>query len=189
MDDRPEGDREKLTRVLLASPWHAGAIDAVREVCGEGAWIGAGFVRNAVWDSLQGREPGQPADVDVLIHEPGAGAGRDAEIEGRLTARAPDIPWSVRNQARMHLKHGDEPYRTLAEAMRRWPETATAVAVRIDGAGGLWILAPFGLADLMRGILRPSDDSLRCRKAFDERLRRKKWLSRWPLLVLDLEQE
>jgi len=187
MEERPEEDRTKLTRVLLSSSWHAGALGAVREVCGEAGWIGAGFVRNAVWDSLQGLEPVRPADVDVLIHEADADQDREAEIESLLAAQAPDIPWSVRNQSRMHLKHGDDPYPTVAEAMRRWPETATAVAVRADGAGGLWILAPFGLADLMRGILRPADDSPRCRKAFDDRLRRKGWLSRWPVLALARE--
>ena len=187
MGDWPEDERTKLTRVLLSSPWHAGALGTVREVCGEAAWIGAGFVRNAVWDSLQGLEPARPADVDVLIHEADAGQDREAEVESLLAARAPDVPWSVRNQARMHLKHGDEPYPTLAEAMRRWPETATAVAVRADAAGGLWILAPFGLADLMGGILRPAEDSARCRKAFEDRLRRKGWLSRWPALALERE--
>ena len=180
-----EDERRSLTRVLLGSPWHAEVLATLRDVCGEGAWIGAGFVRNAVWDQMHGRAPELPDDVDVLIHDPANTGDREADLEQELAARLPAVPWSVRNQARMHLKHGDAPYPGLAEAMRRWPETATAVAVRLDGAQGLWILAPFGLGDLMRGVLRPAEDSARCRKAFQERVARKGWRDRWPDLLSD----
>lgn len=182
MSGSSEDDRAGLTRVLLGSPWHAEALQAVRAAAGAGGWIGAGFVRNAVWDAAQGRAFEKPVDVDVLILD----ADWDAEdrLQRQLAEAAPGVPWSVRNQARMHVRHGDAPYASIADAMRRWPETATAVAVRADGTGGLWIIAPFGLADLMRGVLRPTEDSARCRKAFGERLRRKKWLTRWPALTL-----
>ncbi|WP_425404989.1 nucleotidyltransferase family protein [Hwanghaeella sp.] len=170
---------------MLASPWHADALRTLRDVGGKAVWIGAGFVRNAVWDDLHGRMPGRPVDIDVLIHEPGAGSEREGELEKSLHAAAPDKPWSVRNQARMHAKHGDDPYPDLAAAMRRWPETATAVAVRMDGDDGLWIVAPFGLSDLVRGILRPAEDSDRCRRAFDGRLTQKGWLSHWPGLAVE----
>ncbi|RVU39488.1 nucleotidyltransferase family protein [Hwanghaeella grinnelliae] len=180
-----EDDRQKLTRVLLGASWHAEVLETVWQACGDDAWIGAGFVRNAAWDDLHGRSPEAPEDVDILIHDPTDTGDREAALERDLATRLPAVPWSVRNQARMHLKHGDAPYSGLAEAMRRWPETATAVAVRMDGAQGLWILAPFGLGDLMRGVLRPGEDSARCRKAFQERVTRKGWLDRWPGLSVE----
>lgn len=180
-----EEDRNRLTRVLLASSWHADALRHVRDVCGEAGWIGAGFVRNAVWDDLNGWEPKQPEDVDVLIHDQAGGADREKAYQAALCAAAPDVPWSVRNQARMHVKHGDAPYSDIAAAMRQWPETATAVAVRLDGDSGLWILAPFGLSDLTRGILRPAQDSERCRSAFASRMAQKAWRRRWPDLTVE----
>lgn len=185
MTIEPEDDRKSLTRILLTSSWHAEVLETVREVRGKDAWIGAGFVRNAVWDALHNRAPETPEDVDVLIHHPADNGDGEAALERDLAARLPAVPWSVRNQARMHLKHGDAPYPGLAGAMRRWPETATAVAVRMDGAQGLWILAPFGLGDLMRGVLRPTEDSARCRRAIQERVARKGWRDRWPGLLVD----
>ena len=62
---------------------------------------------------------------------------------------------TVTNQARMHERNGHAPYRDLADALAHWPETATAIAARL-GPGGVEILAPHGLADLLALIARPT---------------------------------
>ena len=59
-----------------------------------------------------------------------AGAARDRAVEAILVARAPDVPWSVKNQSRMHVGNGVPPYVDTADAVARWPEDATAVAAR-----------------------------------------------------------
>jgi hypothetical protein len=51
----------------------------------EDCWVGAGLIRNAIWNHLD---------------------GRSVELE-----ECADIPWSVRNQARMHERNGDAPDR------------------------------------------------------------------------------
>lgn len=149
------------------------------------AWIGAGTVREAVWDRRHGRRPRPPGgDIDILWFAPGQGAGLDRALERRLAAAEPRFAWSVKNQARMHLRNGDSPYRDTADAMRHWPETATAVAVRLRGAR-LDVLAPFGLDDLFGLVLRPTPAFRGGRHAiFQARLRDKKWLRRWPGLRL-----
>lgn len=152
-----------------------------------GAWIGAGFVRNAVWDRLHGRPPAPPAgDVDVLWFDPAtADPEADRAQEARLAAAAPGVRWSVKNQARMHRRNGDAPYAGVADAMRHWPETATAVAVRADEDGGIEITAPFGLDDLFALVVRPTPrfrgDK---RPVVDERIRAKRWLETWPRLTV-----
>ena len=71
--------------------------------------IGAGFVRNAVWDYLHGRPArGLSGDVDVLWFcsnrtEP----SEDMRLESRLRTLDPTIEWSVKNQARMHLRNNE----------------------------------------------------------------------------------
>src|SRR5690349_2739285 len=68
-------------------------------------WIGAGFIRNAVWDVLHGRpiDISHLNDVDVIFFDPdAAGRERESELECRLRAIAPGTLWSVKNQARMH---------------------------------------------------------------------------------------
>ncbi|RVV98606.1 nucleotidyltransferase family protein [Mesobaculum littorinae] len=145
--------------------------------------IGAGFVRNLVWDHLHGRASDcRDADVDVLFFDPGR-PSRDyeAELESRLATAVPGLSWSVRNQARMHERNGDLPYTSVADAMRFWPETATAIAVSRAG-GTCRIAAPFGLHDLRGLVLRPTSSDARKVAAFRARIAAKGWLDRWPRL-------
>jgi len=148
-------------------------------------WVGAGFVRNAVWDHFHHRPPSAPAgDVDVIWFDPGqADPAADKAQEARLRRMEPAIRWSVKNQARMHLRNGDAPYGSAVDAMRHWPETATAVAVRRNDRDECEIAAPFGLEDLMGLILRPTPLFVHDRRSlYQERLRAKAWTSSWPLL-------
>ena len=149
-----------------------------------GAWIGAGFVRNAVWDHLSGKdtEATPLADLDVVFHDPViATAEHDARIEAALSVAAPDLPWSVRNQARMHERNGHRPYRDVADALAHWVETATAIAARL-GPKGVEILAPFGVDDVLGMILRPVPAYRGKPKVLRARLEAKGWLTRWPRL-------
>jgi hypothetical protein len=150
------------------------------------AWIGAGFVRNAVWDHLSGQdtEANPPADLDVVFHDRAiATAEHDARIEAALSVAAPDLPWSVRNQARMHERNGHRPYRDIADALAHWPETATAIAARL-GPQGVEILAPFGVADVLEMIIRPTPVFRTKPEIPLARLEAKGWLTRWPGLRL-----
>jgi hypothetical protein len=136
--------------------WHL--LGLVRALRLPDCWIGAGFVRSAVWDSVHGRAPGAPTgDVDVLWFDAKqADATMDHTIEARLRRMDPSIAWSARNQARMHRRNGDAPYASVTDAMRFWPETATAVAVRRTDRDECEVAAPYGLDDLFGLILRPT---------------------------------
>lgn len=143
--------------------------------------IGAGFVRNLVWDHLHGRARDcRHEDIDVLFYDQSiTDAAYDAEIEATLRQSAPDLNWSVKNQARMHLRNHDAPYVSVADAMRFWPETATAVAARRLGNECI-VIAPFGLSDLDGLILRPTSEFPHKIKAFLARVKAKNWRTRWP---------
>lgn len=83
----------------------------------------------------------------------------------------------------MHGRNGDEPYVSATDAMRCWPETATAVAVRPTDSDDCEVAAPLGLGDLMQLILRPTrrfaDEK---RHIYDKRVRSKEWAKTWPFL-------
>jgi uncharacterized protein len=148
-------------------------------------WIGAGFVRNAAWDALHGRASSPLAsDVDVLLFDPGrTGAAEDRIIEAMLHRAEPSVAWSVKNQARMHLRNGDAPYASTTDAMRFWPDTATAVAVRRIGQDGCEIAAPYGLEDLFHLVIRPTPRFAGTKRpVYEQRIRTKGWLAQWPLL-------
>jgi uncharacterized protein len=147
-------------------------------------WVGAGVIRNAIWDHLHGIpvEPLPASDVDVVYCDHrDARHERDLAIERHLFDKLPDIPWSVHNQARMHGCNGDAPYFNTEEAIRNWPETATAIAARVTN-DKVEVIAPHGIHDLVAMIVRPTPAFLRKLPIYRSRLASKNWLQRWPRL-------
>lgn len=175
----------RVADILAADARRTAALRALDDELGSLAWIAGGFVREAVWDSLAGLPATSPRDdVDVIYFDP-RNTTKDAEraMQDRLGSRAPLVRWSVKNQARMHHVNGEEAYASLEDAIARYPETASAVAVQIRG-GRLRILAPVGLEDLIELRLRrnPSAD----RVAFERRRPQIESRGRWSLLeVID----
>jgi hypothetical protein len=97
----------------------------------------------------------------------------------------PGVHWSVKNQSLMHVRNDDPPYTSAVDAMRFWPETATAVAVRHTGQGPVEVAAPFGLDDLFDLIVRPTPRFTAAkREIYLDRVRTKQWLRIWPRLTL-----
>jgi hypothetical protein len=181
---------DDLQALLQADPERLRILALVHSLHLPDCWIAAGFIRNAVWDFLHGRTPSSPSgDVDVIWFNPSQhSADADLQIEKNLKALDPSIEWSVKNQGRMHVRNGDAPYQSASDAMRFWPETATAVAARYAAGNGLEIAAPFGLDDLYAAIVRPTPRFIDAKRAqFDDRLQCKNWLSRWPLLRVEAE--
>jgi len=181
----PDSAHEAQLRAWLAADqWRLACLEAVAALELSDGWVGAGFLRSLAWDRLHGfLEPTPLADVDVLTFEPGSGPERESEIEAALRARLPDVPWSVKNQARMHTRNGDAPYRDTEDALGHWLETPTAVAARRTAAGVMEILAPLGLTDLFALTVRPTPHARARRarlEAYRQRMAEKTWPATWP---------
>jgi hypothetical protein len=181
-------DRSAALRTLIASDrQRMRVLGVVRDLGLPDCWVAAGFVRNCVWDHLHGRavSPLQ-GDIDVIWFEPTAcDATRDAGLETALRDRDGTLAWSVKNQARMHGRNGDAPYRSATDAMRHWPETATAVGVRLDARGGIEVAAPFGLDDLFDLVVRPTQRFIAEKHTiYLERVLSKQWEQTWPSLQI-----
>jgi hypothetical protein len=85
----------------------------------------------------------------------------------------------------MHRRNGDPQYTSVSDAMRYWPDTATAVAARMTPSGAVEIAAPYGLADLFSLVVRPTPRfSGEKRDIFEARVREKGWLAKWPRLTM-----
>jgi hypothetical protein len=181
-------ERLAALRALIASDRRRmEVLGAVRDLGLPDCWVAAGFVRNCVWDHLHGRAVSPlPQDIDVIWFEPTAcDAARDVGLEMALRERDGTPAWSVKNQARMHGRNGDAPYRSATDAMRYWPETATAVGVRLDARGGIEVAAPFGLDDLFDLVVRPTPRFAVGKHAvYLERVRSKHWQRDWPALQI-----
>ncbi|KFZ38124.1 hypothetical protein HR45_06365 [Shewanella mangrovi] len=93
-------------------------------------YIAAGFIRNLVWDRFHGITTALN-DIDLIYFDPNdVSDGIEAHYQQQLKQWLP-IAWSVKNQARMHLKHKHQPYTGVLQAMRYWPEHETAIAARL----------------------------------------------------------
>ena len=182
----------RVEAILARSAGHLDALRILALAGPVGAWIGAGFIRNAVWDSLTGQRSDVTslADIDV-IHLDAArpDATRDAVFEAALRAARPALPWSVTNQARMAMRHGHAPYAGIADAIAPWPETATAVAVRLVG-GAMQVTAPHGLDDLFALVVRPTPAHAADAGVVRSRVSAKQWHARWPgLRMFNLDDD
>jgi hypothetical protein len=175
---------ERLRSILGADPFRLRILTMVASLGLPDCWVGAGFVRNAVWDRLHDYGVATPVgDVDVVWFDgASAGADLDRDIEAQLRALDETTAWSVKNQARMHMRNDDLPYRSVTDAMRHWPETATAIGVRWDH-GIIRITAPFGLDDLFDLVVRPTAPFQgEKHQIFLDRIADKGWRERWPKL-------
>lgn len=182
-------DEGRLRSVIRSSVWMMRVLTTVRDVELPDAWVGAGTIRDLVWGGLYGSgfDPGDVRDVDVVFFDPDdLSHDRDDEATRRLHDAWPQVPWEASNQAAVHTWYASEfgggpvhPLLTVADAVATWPETATAVAVRLDPAGEVEVCAPLGLADLLAGVWRrnPRRVSLPVSLA---RLARHKPAQRWP---------
>ncbi|MGI2260057.1 nucleotidyltransferase family protein [Shewanella sp. GXUN23E] len=151
---------------------------------GDELWLAAGFVRNLVWDRLY-RETALPLnDLDVIYFgQHNLLSQYDRQLELQLGAIAGELPWSVKNQARMHVRNGDRPYHSVLDAMSFWPERQTAVAVRLNANNELELISAFGFACLFDGGI--SHNIKRERQLFLQRIAGKGWLDTYPGLSVE----
>ena len=182
---------QHLTQLVHDSAWLMHALRAVRTLGLESWCIGAGAIRNLVWDALSGHErPSALADIDVAFFDPhDLSSERDAALQRQLQAHLPDVPWEVTNQAAVHLwfescfGHAVAPLRSLDEAVASWPEYATSVAVWLDSDDRVRVIAPLGLDDLFNRVVRrnPARASL---QNYRDRTAAKRYTERWPRVTV-----
>jgi len=162
------------------------ALDCINKLNLPHCDLGAGFVRNLVWDHLHQKPNPTPLnDMDVIYYD---AAETDETLylkyETQLNALLPDVNWQVRNQTKMHIRNGDEPYHDIVDAMSYWPEKETAVAIRkIDhyaSENHYECISAFGFESLFN--LQVSYNPKRHRDIFETRLQSKQWLTHWPRL-------
>ncbi len=160
-------------------------LQRVREMDLPQCYIAAGYIRNYAWDILHGYDRSdRHSDIDVVFFDPDdTSVERDELLEWRLREETHNSKWSVKNQARMHIKNGDGPYQSTADAMSMWPETATAIGARLSPAGEIELICPYGLEDLFALRVRRCPAFLK-REYYLERVQRKQWAIQWPLLTI-----
>ena len=179
--------RQELTQLIRSTPWFMSILEAVRACDPPGWLVGAGVIRNLVWDHLhEYQTPTPPADVDVIFFDSyDVRPERDHMVQQQLAQRLPHVAWEATNQAAVHLWYEDvfgfsvPAFYSSEEAVGTWPETATSVAVRLLSTDEIQVVAPCGLSDLFNMKLRRNPSRV-TREQFAQRLYAKQILRKWP---------
>ena len=181
-------DEARLGDIIRAHPYLTAALEAARDIAAPDWLVSAGAIRDAVWDALHGREPVPPRDVDLSFFDPpDLTAERDEAVTAALREREPSLRWDAANQARVHLWYPErfgidvDAFGSAADAIATFPETASCVGVRLLGDGGLLVIAPYGLGDLLGGVCR-HNRARAPEELYRRRVEEKGWRERWPRL-------
>lgn len=150
-------------------------------------WICAGFVRSKVWDVLHNFSERTPyADIDVIYFDPkNIDEMVEKKWEEKLKGFIPDVPWSVKNQARMHKINNLSPYTSSVDGISKFPETATALGVKLDAKDNIILTAPWGVHDIIQLEVRPTPFFLENKERmqiYEERVSKKNWKKTWSKL-------
>lgn len=177
--------RRYIERILTLDTYRMDCLTALRALNLPQGYIGAGFLRNAIWDAQHEYKVHTPLnDVDVIYFDADdLSVASECAIKATLEQQLPTVPWQVKNQARMHIQHNHAPYTSCEDAISMWIERETCVAVRMSQEGAFEFLAPFGLSQNMAGTISINPKIPRP-EVLSKRVATKKWLELWPQLRL-----
>ncbi|MBY0572685.1 MAG: nucleotidyltransferase family protein [Undibacterium sp.] len=151
--------------------------------------IGAGAIRNLVWDHLHGHKIATPLrDIDVVFYDDTNNiTNNEPVLQQRLKNLLPELNWEVVNQAtvhhwlQQHVSSSILAFQSIEQGIAAWPEYATCVAVHIDPHNQLQCISPHGLEDLFNLRVRHNPTVVGY-AVYQQRLLTKRFHQRWPQL-------
>jgi len=177
----------KLKGIVENDVYMTSILKAVEKLNLEDAWVCAGFIRNKVWDITHNITTSLN-DIDVIYFDPiDTSLEKEKQLETELGFLLPDQPWSVKNQARMHLISGFKPFTSSYDGVAHFPETPTAIAVRIYNRD-IEIMAPYGVQDLFEMRVTPTpffQEDNELHSICVERIKKKNWNEIWENLYIE----
>ncbi|WP_272148796.1 nucleotidyltransferase family protein [Tenacibaculum aiptasiae] len=175
----------KLIQIIENDAWMISILKTVRDLNLNDCWIGAGFVRNKIWDKKHGYQRTKLNDIDIIhFDKTNSSKEYDLLIENQLKMVDPELNWSVKNQSRMHIRNNHTSYTNCEEAISFWPETATSIAIRITQKNKIEYIAPHGLEDVFNLIVTPTPKFNLM--IYSDRIQKKEWSKQWPKLSINL---
>ncbi|WP_353437453.1 nucleotidyltransferase family protein [Staphylococcus coagulans] len=150
-------------------------------------WISAGFVRNKIWDVIHDyKDRTEYNDIDVIYFDPSnLEETIEKEYENQLKKVRPGIPWSVKNQARMHLRNRTVSYESSIDAVNHYPECPTAIYIKLCNDEVL-VHYDYNFEELFEGTVKPTPYFIKSEKknVYLNRIKEKDWFKTWPKLKI-----
>ncbi|WML57705.1 nucleotidyltransferase family protein [Neobacillus sp. PS2-9] len=182
-------DEQGVISIIQNDPWMIEILKSVKSLNLPDWWICAGFVRSKIWDHLHYFSERTPIpDIDVIYFDPTSiDELEEKKLERKLESLMPDIPWSVKNEARMHIRNNMPPYTSSEDAILKFPETATALGVKVDEFNNVILTAPWGISDVIQFEVRPTPfftETEERMKLYEERVAKKNWKDTWNKIIV-----
>ncbi|KOS68808.1 hypothetical protein AEA09_09825 [Lysinibacillus contaminans] len=179
---------DQLIDIIKNDSYIMSILEAVEKLNLNDAWVSAGLIRNKVWDVLHNSNT-PINDIDVIYFDSTDTSWEtEKKLEQKLESLLPNQPWSVKNQARMHLKNGLAPYTSSYDGVAHFTEIPTAIAVRLR-KNELEVMAPYGLEDLFNKIVQPTpyfQKDSKLHVIYIKRMQEKEWHKTWGDLSIEL---
>lgn len=177
---------DQVKQIICNTAWLMEALRAVEELNLPQCYIGAGSIRNVVWNHLHGYKNSTPeSDIDVVYYDhKNLMDTHEHDLKKQLLSKISNTDWEVANQARVHLWYEKcygihiSPFLSTCDAVSSWPETATCIAAQIENQD-IKILAPLGLDDLLSMKVR-WNPKLVTSETYLSRVNQKKYNDKWP---------
>ena len=178
---------EDIIQLIEQDEWMMTILKAAKTLDLPDWWVCAGFVRAKIWDYLHGYKERTPlADIDVVYFDPAdIEEQTEKRYEERLKKILPEIPWSVKNEARMHVLNQMPPYTSAVDAISKFSETATALGVKLTDDNQVILTAPCGIEDAAGLQVKPTRyfiENKNLSPIYEMRIAKKNWQSTWPKL-------
>ena len=180
---------QDIIRLIENDEWMMNVLQMAKSLELPDWWICAGFVRSKIWDTLHNYEARTAMpDVDVIYYD---SLHKDEiyeqSLETKLINIDATIPWSVKNQARMHVVNNMPPYSSSVDAISKFPETATALGVTLDELNNVILTAPCGIEDVLSLQVKPTAHFLESKERihmYKNRVNKKNWQDKWPNITI-----
>jgi uncharacterized protein len=178
---------EKIISLIKNDIWMMDILKSVKSLNLPDWWVCAGFVRSKIWDTLHNFSERTPIpDIDVIYFDStNIDELEEKRLEETLNSLMPKTPWSVKNEARMHIKSNMPPYSSSIDAISKFPETATALGVKLDENENVILIAPYGIRDVVNLELKPTPFFTKTKERvviYENRIIKKNWRSIWYML-------
>jgi len=179
---------KEITRLISRDEEMMNVLRAVKQLNLPDWWVCAGFVRAKIWDTLHGFRTKTPLpDVDVIYFDKkNTDEAIEKKYEELLRQLLPHVPWSVKNEVRMHAVNAIPPYSSSTDAISKFPETASSLGVKLDDQETVILTAPWGIDDALNLVVKPTPFFMETADRivlYKERLARKNWQAIWPQIT------
>jgi hypothetical protein len=177
----------RFVSAVLENQWNQTILSRMSDAGLADWWLTAGCLAQTVWNMSAGRSVGEGIrDYDLIYYEDDPSWEAEDAVIQRIRGIFSDLPIEieVRNQARVPIWYERKfgvPFGAVNKAsdgIDRFPCATVAVGIR-KAAEQYEIYAPFGLENLLSGLLVPNQ-ALDIAEVYETKTAR--WMRQWPHL-------